>query len=333
MPIPNISTLFQRVNSGSEGGNEFARYIKLLLSADYESKGEKFISESDASGDYKKVDAYIPGDVDFPLNIIAFQFKFFPCSLSSNQKIEIGNSIEKAIEENPLIQEFILITPEDFRKEQQEWFDDLRKRHEKKYQLTSNGLTRICYFRLTHWGHSKIIEMSLKHDYIGCHYFPELFPVGVGKFRLAQAEMDCTRCNWKQSMFNKYGYYQDFREMSQILTSDPLFDFQFTNSSAEIFLLQGIEVHIEEVKTKLRGIPAEYFLKSIGTIKHRVDFSRDVNTIALENPMIFEASKPIRFNVQLTNFTEDCPWNFVRLKFWFHFSNYSIATNSFVLNF
>lgn len=53
MPIPNVSTLYQRIHPRSEGENEFARFIRLLLIAEYKSSGFKFISESDASGDYK----------------------------------------------------------------------------------------------------------------------------------------------------------------------------------------------------------------------------------------------------------------------------------------
>ena len=83
MPIPNVSTLYQRIHKGAEGGHEFARFIKLLLSNDYGNQGLKFISESDASGDYKKLDAYIPGDTLFPENITGFQFKFFGSNLNS----------------------------------------------------------------------------------------------------------------------------------------------------------------------------------------------------------------------------------------------------------
>jgi hypothetical protein len=30
MPIPNVSTLYQRINKGSEGGHEFARFMKFI---------------------------------------------------------------------------------------------------------------------------------------------------------------------------------------------------------------------------------------------------------------------------------------------------------------
>ena len=29
MPIPNVSSLYQRTNKESEGGNEFARFLKF----------------------------------------------------------------------------------------------------------------------------------------------------------------------------------------------------------------------------------------------------------------------------------------------------------------
>lgn len=333
MPIPNVSTLYQRIHKGSEGGNEFARFMRLLLSADYDSKGEKFISGSDASGDYKKVDAYISGDKDFQALITGFQFKFFSHNLSSNQKSEIINSIEKALEENQYIQEFILITPEDFQKVQQAWFDGLKERFERNYWLTTNGLCRYCSFTLTHWGHSKIIELSLKHDHIGVHYFPELYPVGIGKFKLAEAKIDCINSMWNPSQWGKYRFYQSFTDTHPGLTSDPVFDFQFTNSSSEIFLMQRIEIHIEEIRAQLRGIPGDYFLKSIGTIEYEIDFTNPINVIELSDPMIFEAATPKRFKLQLKNLTRGCPGNYVSLKFWFHFNNYSISTNSFYLSF
>jgi hypothetical protein len=43
MPIPNVSTLYQRISQGAEGGHEFARFIKLLLGTDYSSQRVHFI--------------------------------------------------------------------------------------------------------------------------------------------------------------------------------------------------------------------------------------------------------------------------------------------------
>ena len=332
MPIPNISTLYQRISNGSEGGHEFARFVRMLFNADYEAQGVRFISESDASGDYKKVDAFIPGDIDFPNNIIGFQFKFFPSKLSSTQKQEIVRSIETAIKENEFIQELILVTPEDFMKEQQEWFDSLKEKYEEVYWGDSNGLYRKCKFELIHWGHSKIVELSLKHDHIGSHYFPELFPNGKGKMKLSKIGIDEQLSLWGKSEHSKNGYYQiSLRDNDDKRTTDPVFDFQFKNSTDEIHLLNKIEVHIEEVWTTLRGIPIDQFLRSVGTIIHKMDFDKPVNTINLPDPLIFEKNSPKRFKLQLESFSNRCPGNSAKIKFWFYFDEITIPTDSYTM--
>src|ERR1700752_5343322 len=116
MPIPNIPTLYQKIGSGSEGGHEFARIVKLLLHADCTVKGITLFAESDASGDYKKLDAYYGTDKYFEPLITGLQFKFYPAKLSLSQKKQITRSIDVALQENQFIQEFILVTPEDFMK-------------------------------------------------------------------------------------------------------------------------------------------------------------------------------------------------------------------------
>lgn len=332
MPIPNISTLYQRINQGSEGGHEFARFIKLLLGADYSYQGIHFVSESDASGDYKKVDAYIGGDEDFPTCITGFQFKFYPYKLSATQKKEIIDSIDGAINENKFIQKFILITPEDFQKEQQKWLDELRKKYEKSYWASSNGILRKSRFELIHWGHTKIIELALKHDHIGNRYFPELFPLGVGRFKLSKATIDSELCSWYPSSHDLNGYYQtSVSDNDLIRTSDPIFDFQFKNSTNEIHLLNRIEIHIEEVWSTLKGLPSEELLRSIGTIEYDLDFSKPINTITFSDPLILQPSLPKRFKIKLNSFSQKCPGNWARIKFWFFFDEIIIPTDSFVL--
>lgn len=331
MPIPNISTLYQRIAKGSEGGHEFARFIKLLLQAHYSSQGINLISGSDASGDYKKLDAYIPEASDTEILNTGFQFKFFPCALSASQRAQIIDSIEAALKEPHLIYEFILVTPEDFMKEQQLWFDKLRNKYESEEYKRESKVGAI--FHLIHWGHTKIIELALKHDHIGQHYFPELYPVGVGKFKLSKATIDCHKSNWTAFENEMFAFHQSYDPERNDLTTDPLFDFHFTNSSPEIFLLKKIEIHLEDVCHLVKGIPAEYLLKSIGTIEHNFDFKKRVNVIELNDPMIFPAASPMRFQIQLTEFTKKCPGNTVRLKFWFYFDKLIIPTDSFYLSF
>lgn len=334
MSFANVATLYQKIGKGAEGGHEFARFIRTLLIADYEHKGKAFISESDASGDYKNVDGYSPGGDPVEALNTSYQFKFFPSKLSTKHRAEIKQAIQNALSENKFIGEFIIVTPEDFMKEDQNWFDNMRKIYEKRYQIDIEGWgIQLYQFSLTHWGHSKIVELALKHEHVGRQHFPELFPFDRGKFRLVHASIDCKNSNWFPFENNQYGYSQGHHNSRENLTSDPVFDFHFTNNSSEILLLKRIEIHIESVTSKLKGIPAEYFLESIGTIEHRLNFHEPVNSIDLDNPMIFSTGKAMRFNVQLNQFTKDCPGNCARIKFWFYFNNYSLPIESFYLSF
>jgi hypothetical protein len=333
MSFPNVPTLYQKIGKGAEGGHEFARFIRLLLIADHKSKGKKFISESDASGDYKKVDAYSPDDGLIKALNTSYQFKFFPSKLSSGHRKEIITSIQKALKENKCIATFIIITPEDFMKEDQQWFDNLKTKYEKKYWLEGDFGAIGYTFSLNHWGHSMIVELSLKHDHIGILHFPELFPIGIGKFKLSEALIDCKKSNWLAFENKKFAYHQSYPYSRNELVTDPVFDFHFTNSSPEIFLLRLIEIHIISVTTKLKGPPVKYFLKSIGTIKYRMNFKERINKIEFDDPMIFKAGEPMRFKLQLSKFTIDCPGNCATIKLWFHFNNCSIPTESFYLSF
>tara|TARA_A100000171_G_C2137837_1_gene151852 strand:+ start:4187 stop:5185 length:999 start_codon:yes stop_codon:yes gene_type:complete len=330
MPFPNVSTLYQRISGGSEGGHEFARFIKTLLSADYHSQEVNFISESDASGDYRKVDGYIKGDVDFPDNIIGFQFKFFPAKFSDYQKQSIIKSIESAINENDLIQDFILITPEDLMKEEQKWLDQIKSKYEKHYWAQSNGLNRKCHFKIQHWGHTKIVELSLKHEHIGRLYFPELFTSGSGSFKLSYASMDCQLSSWVLDAENGYHLTVPSEDYPNQV-SDPIFDFAFKNSTSDIHLLHSIEIHIEKVWSTLKGLPKELFLRSLGAVEYEIDFKKPINKIEFPDPLLFSSNMAVRFHLQLSRFVEKCPGNNAQIKFWFHFDERSIPTDSFFL--
>lgn len=334
MPIPNVSTLYQKIHKGSEGGSEFARFVKLLLTTEYESRGETFISESDASGDYKRVDGYVIGNDKFPDNIIGFQYKFYPAKLSSQQKTEIEKSIDNAIQANRIMKEFILITPEDFQKEEQRWFDEIRQKYDADfYHHFDEGSLRIRR-KMTHWGHTKLIGLALRHQHIGIHYFPELFPVGVGALKLSDVSIDTQVCDWKPIMDSKFGYWQRPNDNSTSLIEDPIFDFVFTNNSNETFLLKKIGVEIVAIRIKLKGLPEEYFLRSVGTIDIRVDFNRPVTELEFSDPMMFQYGKPMRFKICLLDFTKKCPGNTAEIKFWFHFNNdIVIPTATYLLDF
>ena len=333
MPIPNVSSLYKRINGGAEGGHEFARFLKTLLGAHYSGLGQHMIAPSDASGDFRGLDAFVEGGEPFPELITGFQFKFYPAALNSRQKNDIRGAVGNAIERNKCMRDLILVTPEDFMKEGQEWFAQLGREFDQDYTIEKGGNRSSYKFRLRHWGHTKIIELALRHHEVTRHYYPELFPRGEGFFRLSSAGIDCNVCNWKSSGHDPFSYVQHLGMKNPDLASDPVFDFQFVNSTDEIILLRNIEIQIEKVGTILKGIGAEYFLKSIGRFEFVVDFGRPVNLFELPDPLIVQKNAPLRFSLQLKEFTQRAPGNFAYLKFWFRFDKYSCPTESFYLSF
>ncbi|MGB3181240.1 MAG: hypothetical protein WBB45_07605 [Cyclobacteriaceae bacterium] len=218
-------------------------------------------------------------------------------------------------------------------KEQQVWYDSLKEKYERNYWARQNGLSKNSGFKLLHWGHTKIIELCLKHDHIARQYFPELFPFGTGKFKLSEADIDSKLTNWLPSEHGKNRYYQYPVRDAGEYTTDPVFDFHFKNSTKEIHLLHRIEIHIEKVWTKIKGIPQNQFLKSLGTIEYTPNFDEPINTISFDDPMIFPSGQPIRFHIQLNDFANRCPGNMAELKFWFYFDEIVIPTDTFTLSF
>ncbi|XOV69327.1 MAG: hypothetical protein ACFHU9_09090 [Fluviicola sp.] len=155
MSLQNAPTLYQKIKKGSEGGHEFARILIQLLTADSLAKGYKFITTSDASGDYKGVDAIaiVNGKK------IGFQFKFYPTTMSSSQKSSVIKSYKNAIEKFPEMDQWILVTPEDFDFRVMDWFDE---------KFPSDTID--CQ----HWGHAFIRDLMLKHKQIGKLYYDDL---------------------------------------------------------------------------------------------------------------------------------------------------------------
>ncbi len=176
MPIPNVATLYQKIRKGSEGGHEFSRLVSALLSAEYGSKGERLQLFSDASGDYNGLDAVIFGDEPFPEILIGFQYKFFPQNLSYDNKAKIKSSLEAARKSNQFMKHWILVTPEDFLKNDLEWFEKLKEKIPQSVSCDAEhcGVTPFT-FDIVHWGHTKIVELCLKHEHIGRRYYAELF--------------------------------------------------------------------------------------------------------------------------------------------------------------
>jgi len=85
MPIPNVSTLYQRLKKGSEGGREFARIMDLLLLADSKENNYPFTTFDDEMGDAFGVDSF--GSVGYrdTKGVLGYQYKF-----GSAQKVMLG---------------------------------------------------------------------------------------------------------------------------------------------------------------------------------------------------------------------------------------------------
>jgi len=160
MSIPNVSTLYQKISKGAEGGLEFARIINQLLISESELQGYHFINYSDAAGDYKGVD----GILNMPFTKAGLQYKFFPSSFSANHKSAIKEALKNAILKFPDMQEWILVTPEDPLQTDLIWLDNL-----------SNELN----MSVSIWGHERIINLMLKHTHIGKNYYPDLIANSV----------------------------------------------------------------------------------------------------------------------------------------------------------
>jgi hypothetical protein len=335
MPIPNVSTLYQRLAKGSEAGHEFARFMNLLLLSEYESQKSNYIITSDASGDYKGVDSIEYRKEIFKEFFRGFQFKFYPGNLTSQHKKDIIKSLENALNNSPHIQEWILVTPEDFQKSQRTWFENVQANYEGDRGWVDIDIGSFhSRFKMTHWGHTKIVELCLRHEHIGRQYFPELFPSQTGILKLATIQIDSQQCNWEKSSNSQYTFYQHFSDDNDTnKITDPVIDFHFKNSTNEIYLLNKIEVVIEKMWSTLKGLPSDEVLRSIGTIEYEVDFNKEINEILLPDPLIFESQKPKRFSIQLTNFTQNCHGNWANIKFWFYFDATTIPTPTITLSF
>ena len=333
MPIPNVSTLYQRINRGSEGGNEFARIMNLLLASEMECINHRFNSFSDANGDYKGLDAFSKSKSPRKIGtqITGYQYKFYPQNLTSHQKTNIKESVRKAFEENENLISWILITPEDFLKSQISWFEEFKKGLEFNFTLDDMVDFKIKhgdfpmrdYFTIEHWGHTKIIDLMMRHPHIGQSYYPELFQHAQDDssgFQLARVILDAKRCNWSASKSKKNVFiYNEQGIPTENKIEDPIFDFYFINNSNRLFLLYSITVCVMDFWTVMKGPAPERILKSLDMFAMKVDFSKKKTTKELEDPIIFRAKEPIRFHVKLEEFLDGLPGNCIEIKFIFNF--------------
>lgn len=156
MSIPNVPSLFKIIHHGSEGGHEFARILNQLLFEDSQMYDYHFQSYSDSAGDFKGVDAII----ERGLKKIGLQYKFFEGDAKKG-RISIKKSLINAIDSFPDMDEWVLVTPDNFTRYGMSWLEEV------SFQM---GI------KVKHWGHSEILTFMLKFPQIGKKYYsPQTF--------------------------------------------------------------------------------------------------------------------------------------------------------------
>lgn len=154
--LPNFldASLYTKMGAGALGGQIFSRLCDQLLLADAAANGYDFRSPSDRAGDYKKLDAYSirtnNGNFCGEFSKVGFQYKFFPsevADLTAKHKREIAASLGEAFRENSDMTCWVLVTPEDFNRHQQAWYEGLLDEVKQdvfkttlEQQETANGL-------------------------------------------------------------------------------------------------------------------------------------------------------------------------------------------------
>jgi len=289
LAVPNISTLYKRIHSGSEGGNEFARLMNLLLIAEAKQNGWQVISFNDGAGDYKGLDLLI---IKNGRTQEGFQFKFYPSPLNSSHKSSIKTSIEKSLVKDNELNSLTIVTPEDIFQHEVIWFNELNSEYG-KYFGGRRGFWSSQPF-IVHLGHRKITELALRFPHIGKMCFADLFKYNTDEFKIVL------------SRFNN----------RQVIA-----DLAFQNTSSSPIILSRIEVIKTEEWSAISGIPNNFLLKPIGQIQLKVDMTKAKNSFALRNPIIINSGNPTRFNIQLVNFRQTMKSSGIEFKLRFYFND------------
>lgn len=302
MAIPNVSTLYKRIHSGSEGGNEFARLMNLLLMAEAKQNNWKTINFNDASGDYRGVDLIIIKNGDFQ---DGYQFKFYPSPLSAAHKASIKSSGEKALAKGNRLNSLTIVTPEDVFQHDISWFQELNNVYGKHFGGRVGFWSSQPF--IEHMGHRTITDLALRFPHIGKMFFPDLFNYNTDQFKIV-----LSRFNDKQVIL----------------------DLAFQNISSSAIVLSKIHVIKTNEWSGLSGIPSKYLLKPIGQIKIKVDMKKDKNRFILRNPIIINPGNPTRFNIQLVNFRESMQSSGIefKLRFFFNDDEFFLDSRDFSVN-
>jgi len=199
MVIRNIAPLTKKIARGAEGGLEFARICRLLMTAEFVGWRKFLWVPDDASGDFKGADGIVfSGTSGEVIGFHSFQFKFVPSPLNASARGQIKASFFNAVKDlaewadSTESVKWILVTPEDIQKGDADWLFQLGESAVKS-GLMPKGLV------VEHWGHTRLIELCLKHMHLGRQIFPDLFVHEAGEVAIIGLAIDHRLCQWKLS--------------------------------------------------------------------------------------------------------------------------------------
>ena len=196
--LPAVKSLFDIIPKGTEGGKEFARVVNLLLFHEARRSGRVALLFDDSAGDFRGLDSFEAG---FRKDgTTGYQYKFYPSPLSFAHRKEIERSVEKAAynQEQLELKRWVLVTPQDLLESSLKarggdvaWFESLRRRHSRKFQIE-------------HWGHTKLLGLFLDTPALCLYYYPEL----VDTDRSQRKSIADTRNRYDKNLITLYSDIQ-----------------------------------------------------------------------------------------------------------------------------
>ena len=172
MPIASAPSLYLRLKNGKEGGLEFAPLMDLLLLADSKALDYPFTAfDDDETGRSVGVDSFAGRGKKGGL--VGYRYRFLPSPLSAQQKRSAEVELERACEQFPDLEKWVLVTPEDFTKRDSEWLERLEYRFRSAPGRKKPASVRRV-IAVEHWGHTEIARLMVRYPHIVENFFPEI---------------------------------------------------------------------------------------------------------------------------------------------------------------
>ena len=176
--LPEVTSLWEILPKGTEGGKEFARIVDLLRFHEGRRTSKDVTIFSDVAGDFMGLDGFEKTGK----RITGFQYKFFPSPLSNAHRSDVEEAIlqHKESYRKSKLAKWVLITPQDLvesgtRKGGGDvtWFEGLKQKHK-------------LPFAIEHWGHRHLQALFLDDPTLCLYFYPELAPNGPRARRTVQ---------------------------------------------------------------------------------------------------------------------------------------------------